>query len=1618
MSQTLRLFGFSCAFIFGLSAALQAQITFTWNFEGGTPQQGSSSNNAVATAGLAANGTGLSNASYTALGNGGGQGFTANEWATAGLDINDYIEFSFSTLSCRTVTITTLNLDADREYNNASNNAPATLSLRSSLNNYATSLGTISTATTDTWASHSITGLSVLVPQNTTIFFRIYGYAAGNAQRYLSFDNVVFTGTFTNTAPSASPMPASATTCVGNSVAFNGTPSGGSGIYSTHTWTVQNAGSTGATNANLSNANTQTVTFNTGGLTAGTAVLRYTVTDNLGCIGTADVTVTLEPIVPPTFSSMPPNLTISCPAAPPLGTMLSYSNGQPGACLISGSATGVITGTHNACGGSYTETWTASGNFGTITTSRTITVTAAPLPTMTAPANITVACGSIPASSTLPYTNGEQSGCLLSGNSNGSTFTSLPGACGGTVTETWTATDACSRALAAVSRTITVSPAALPTMTAPANITVDCGAIPASSTIAYTNGLGDGCLLSGNSNGSTFTPTPGVCGGTVTETWTATDACSRALAAVSRTITVSPAALPTMTAPANITVDCGAIPTSSTIAYTNGLAAGCLLSGNSNGSTFTPTPGVCGGTVTETWTATDACSRALAAVSRTITVSPAALPTMTAPANITVDCGAIPASSTIAYTNGLAAGCLLSGNSNGSTFTPLPGACGGTVTETWTATDACSRALAAVSRTITVSPAALPTMTAPANITVACGAIPASSTIAYTNGLSTGCLLSGNSNGSTFSPTPNECGGTVTETWTATDACSRALAAVSRTITVSPAALPTMTAPANITVACGGIPASSTIAYSNGLGAGCLLSGNSNGSTFTPTPGVCGGTVTETWTATDACSRALAPVSRTITVSPAALPTMTAPANITVDCGAIPASNTIAYTNGLGAGCLLSGNSNGSTFTPTPGVCGGTVTETWTATDACSRALAAVSRTITVSPAALPTMTAPANITVACGGIPASSTIAYTNGLSAGCLLSGNSNGSSFTPTPGVCGGTVTETWTASDACSRALAPVSRTITVSPAPQAAFDAVSNTSVLCTAAPPVGSMLSYDNGQMGACQIKGAVLGVISGTYTNCSSVFTESWTVTDACGRTSTQSRNISVSAVPLTIICPADEIQSGCQTEGQIGAAFNAWRNSFSPVGGCGTTATDLSALTPPPTGGSLTVTYTASDICGQVQTCTKSFSVTTCIGISGKIFWEGTRLTTMTGVNGVTVNLSGDDTGSNVTGLPGTYLLSPTMGTNFMITPVKNRPMPHAINGLTAADASRIQKHLLGFLITDVYKLIAADANKSNSITVDDAYLIQNALLGNPMAQSWFANNTWRFVPKAYVFPNLGNPWGFPEKININTMTDPLGNNDFIGMKVGDVNSSANPVNAPNEQGPELVWKIQDQVLEPGKMVTVTFNAHNFANLSAMQFGLQFDPDKIQFQQIETLAGNPFQVENFGLFNVENGEIRLFLSLPQSATLANGTTCFRIQFQSLQSNIKLSEVLSLNSALIPAEAYTNDFTPVNIQLAFESLSTKAFEPNGQRFRLEQNLPNPFSKSTVIGFYLPEACLAQLRVFDIDGRLVKEEKGWFEMGHHQYTFQSEDFSGDGMLYYELITPFGTQSRKMLRNGH
>ena len=86
-------------------------------------------------------------------------------------------------------------------------------------------------------------------------------------------------------APTASITPDPAIVCVGVNLQLHGNPSGGSGTYTTHSWTGDGA-------AHLLDPNVQNPIFNSG--TADTYDLTYTVTDSNGCVGSDDIQVTVE----------------------------------------------------------------------------------------------------------------------------------------------------------------------------------------------------------------------------------------------------------------------------------------------------------------------------------------------------------------------------------------------------------------------------------------------------------------------------------------------------------------------------------------------------------------------------------------------------------------------------------------------------------------------------------------------------------------------------------------------------------------------------------------------------------------------------------------------------------------------------------------------------------------------------------------------------------------------------------------------------------------------------------------------------------------------------------------------------------------------------------------------------------------------------------------------------------------------------------------------------------------------------------------------------------------------------------------------------------------------------
>ncbi|MFN0013427.1 MAG: hypothetical protein ACKVU2_02665, partial [Saprospiraceae bacterium] len=203
-----------------------------------------------------------------------------------------------------------------------------------------------------------------------------------------------------------------------------------------------------------------------------------------------------------------------------------------------------------------------------------------------------------------------------------------------TITRTWTATDACGNTKTATQR-ITVIDTQKPNFTStPANVTVQCDAVPAAATLTATDNCDPVVAITYNGE----TRTNGTCANaySLTRRWTAADNCNNTRS-ISQRITVVDNGKPTFsTFPANATISCtDPIPAVGLPTATDGCGSATVTYlGQSTVSGTCPTSYQ----IRRTWRATDACGNSTAAT-QTIQVLDTGVPTFTSvPGPLTIEC--------------------------------------------------------------------------------------------------------------------------------------------------------------------------------------------------------------------------------------------------------------------------------------------------------------------------------------------------------------------------------------------------------------------------------------------------------------------------------------------------------------------------------------------------------------------------------------------------------------------------------------------------------------------------------------------------------------------------------------------------------------------------------------------------------------------------------------------------------------------------------------------------------------------------------------------------------------------------------------------------------------------
>jgi Carboxypeptidase regulatory-like domain len=407
----------------------------------------------------------------------------------------------------------------------------------------------------------------------------------------------------------------------------------------------------------------------------------------------------------------------------------------------------------------------------------------------------------------------------------------------------------------------------------------------------------------------------------------------------------------------------------------------------------------------------------------------------------------------------------------------------------------------------------------------------------------------------------------------------------------------------------------------------------------------------------------------------------------------------------------------------------------------------------------------------------------------------------------------------------------------------------------------------------------------------------------------------------------------------------------------------------------------------------------------VSGRV-----RTEILVPVQGVQVSMSGQGNQTVTTGANGTFSFEDLQtGGDYTVTPNLN---VNPLNGVTTFDVVLISKHILNLqLLNSPYKLIAADINRSGTITTLDVIQLRRLILN---IETQFANNSsWRFIPASYVFPNPSNPWqeNFPEALSINNLQAELMNADFVAIKIGDVNGSAQPnllaVEERSLRG-RFELEIEDVELRAGEVTRVAVRARDLAKVQGYQYTLQLNPTAATIEQVIPAA---LGEAHLGQRYLSEGSLTSswnWVTGQADGSIGEADLLYELVIRA-KASVRLQEIVSIGSRYTPAEAYNRIGELMEVQLAFVKPST--LESSN---KLYQNYPNPFNEETVIRFYLIAGGQTVLSLQDGLGRTLQVVQASLPAGYHEYKVNARALGLTGIISYTLQCGAYQETRQMI----
>lgn len=351
----------------------------------------------------------------------------------------------------------------------------------------------------------------------------------------------------------------------------------------------------------------------------------------------------------------------------------------------------------------------------------------------------------------------------------------------------------------------------------------------------------------------------------------------------------------------------------------------------------------------------------------------------------------------------------------------------------------------------------------------------------------------------------------------------------------------------------------------------------------------------------------------------------------------------------------------------------------------------------------------------------------------------------------------------------------------------------------------------------------------------------------------------------------------------------------------------------------------------------------------------------------------------------------------------------------GISALDMGILLKHILGIeRFNSPFQFIAADLDRSGRVAVNDLLAIKELILMDYYGQSPLT--TWRFVDATYQFQSvdpLSEP--FPETYHIPLFTENMSSLDFVGVKLGDINSDApshlrGTVDIMSRTS-MVAMQIPDQSFNKGETIEANVYLSSYESIQAMQFALEVDPDLVEVVGIEVLhKGQGLDVYN------RSKDLNLITALWYGVEQLSQPRLFSVKFHALR-NGTLSEAVKLPTSVSSLAFSDESSAPRGMRLEF---TTGEMNPAGitdasvAGLRVSQNYPNPFYDETHIPIVLTRAGLMSIEVFDINGRLLMETALDGVEGLQEIVIQASEIKAKGVVVCRITCGGATESVRMV----